>query len=165
MGLRIVLAADGAAVEYRDRIKADLEKDERVDEIIDVGVTADEDIDYPHVAVKGARIIAAGQADRGIFFCGTGIGMAIAANKVPGIRACTAHDSFSTERLIKSNNAQVICFGQRVVGIELVRQLVGQWLGYEFDPESASARKVAAISSYEGDLGEKDLAGLPACGA
>lgn len=94
-------------------------------------------------------MIADGNADRGVFFCGTGIGMAIVANKVPGVRACTAHDSFSAERLVKSNNAQVITIGQRVVGIELARKIVGEWVGYKFDPQSNSARKVDAISAYE----------------
>ena len=75
--------------------------------------------------------------------------MAISANKVPGIRACTAHDSYSVERLVLSNNAQVLCLGQRVIGLELARKLVKEWLGYEFDEKSASAEKVAAISSYE----------------
>ena len=75
--------------------------------------------------------------------------MAISANKVPGIRAVTAHDSFSVERAILSNDAQVLCFGQRVIGIELARRLVREWLGYRFDPASASAAKVATICEYE----------------
>jgi ribose 5-phosphate isomerase B len=75
--------------------------------------------------------------------------VAISANKVPGIRAVTAHDSFSVERAVLSNNAQVLCFGQRVIGIELARRLAAEWLGYESDPESASADKVAAICDYE----------------
>ena len=70
-------------------------------------------------------------------------------NKVPGVRAVTAHDSFSVERAVLSNNAQVLCFGQRVVGIELARRLAAEWLGYQFDPASASAAKVAAICGYE----------------
>lgn len=149
MGFRIVMAADSAGVEYKDMLKADLEADPRVDEVIDVGVMVGEDIDYPHVAVKGARVIADGDADRGLFVCGTGMGVAIAANKVPGIRASVAHDSFSVERLVLSNNAQVLTFGQRVIGKELARRLAKEWLGYTFDPESHSAPKVAAIDSYD----------------
>lgn len=64
-------------------------------------------------------------------------------------QASTAHDSFSVERLVKSNDAQVLCLGQRVIGIELARKLVSEWLGHEFDPSSASAAKVAAIGEYE----------------
>ena len=94
-------------------------------------------------------MIANGQADRALLVCGTGLGVAISANKVPGIRAVTAHDSFSVERSVLSNDAQVLCFGQRVVGIELARRLAKEWLGYVFDPESSSASKVAAIGEYE----------------
>lgn len=150
MGLRIVMAADSAGVDYKDAIKADLENDERVDSVIDVGVQSGEDVDYPAIAIRGARKIARGEADRGIFVCGTGMGMAIAANKVAGVRASVAHDSYSVERLIKSNDAQILTIGERVVGLELARKLVEEWLGYAFDPQSNSARKVRAIESYEG---------------
>jgi len=81
--------------------------------------------------------------------CGTGLGVAISANKVPGVRAVTAHDSFSVERAVLSNDAQVLCFGQRVIGIELARRLAAEWLEDRFDPASASADKVAAICGYE----------------
>lgn len=76
-------------------------------------------------------------------------GVAIAANKVTGVRAVTAHDSFSVERSVLSNNAQVLCMGQRVVGIELARRLVKEWLGYEFDSSSLSVPKVDLIAQYE----------------
>ena len=73
----------------------------------------------------------------------------IAANKVRGVRAVTAHDSFSVERSVLSNDAQVLCMGERVVGLELARRLAREWLGYEFDPASASAAKVEAINKLE----------------
>jgi ribose 5-phosphate isomerase B len=149
MGLRIVVAADSAGVEYKEALKKDLEADPRVEEVIDVGIQAGQDVDYPHVAVAGARLIAEGKADRGLFVCGTGMGVAMSANKVRGIRASVAHDSFSVERLVLSNNAQVLTFGQRVIGLELARRLAREWLGYTFDPSSASAPKVAAIDSYD----------------
>ena len=148
-GLRIAIGCDDAGVTYRDTIKADLEADPRVASVIDVGVLPDEHTAYPHVAVSAARLVADGRADRALLVCGTGLGVAISANKVPGIRAVTAHDSFSVERAVLSNNAQVLCMGQRVVGIELARRLAKEWLGYEFDPGSASAAKVAAIDGYE----------------
>lgn len=147
--LRIVVGCDDAGLQYKDILKADLEADARVVTVVDVGVSADENTAYPHVAVEAARLIASGEADRALLVCGTGLGVAISANKVPGIRAVTAHDSFSVERSVLSNDAQVLCFGQRVVGIELARRLAREWLGYTFDPESASAEKVAAIHSYE----------------
>lgn len=76
-------------------------------------------------------------------------GVAISANKVPSVRAVTAHDSFSVERAVLSNDAQVLCMGQRVIGIELARRLAKEWLGYVFDPSSKSAEKVQAICQYE----------------
>jgi ribose 5-phosphate isomerase B len=148
-GLRLVVGCDDAGLTYKDVLKADLEKDDRVASVVDVGVSADENTAYPHVAVAAAQMISEGKADRALLVCGTGLGVAISANKVAGIRAVTAHDSFSVERSVLSNDAQVLCFGQRVVGIELARRLAREWLGYAFDPESASASKVAAIGEYE----------------
>ena len=149
-GLRIAVGGDDAGFSYKDTIKADLEKDPRVAKVIDVGVIHNEDkTAYPHVAVDASKLILSGEADRALLICGTGLGVAISANKVPGIRAVTAHDSFSVERAVMSNNAQVLCMGQRVVGIELARRLAKEWVGYTFDPESASAEKVQVISDYE----------------
>ena len=150
---RVVLAADEAGVSYKDAIKADLLKDPRVKEVIDVGVEGDEGTAYPHVAVAAARKIAAGDADRGILVCGTGMGVAISANKVPGIRASVAHDSFSVERLVLSNDAQVLTLGERVIGKELARRLAKEFLGYVFDPTSHSKEKVDAITAYETGAG------------
>jgi ribose 5-phosphate isomerase B len=146
---RIVVGSDDAGVQYKDVIAADLRADERVGEVVDVGVSLDEDTHYPHVAIAAAKLIAEGKADRALLVCGTGLGVAISANKIPGIRAVTAHDSYSVERAVLSNDAQVLCFGQRVVGIELARRLAKEWLDYRFDSSSPSAEKVAAISEYE----------------
>ncbi|GAA3700922.1 ribose-5-phosphate isomerase [Gordonia hankookensis] len=148
--LRIVVGSDDAGYEYKEALKADLEADDRVGEVADVGVGSDDHTDYPHVAVAAARMVADGKADRALLVCGTGLGVAISANKVPGIRAVTAHDSYSVERSVLSNNAQVLCFGERVVGLELARRLAREWLGYEFDATSASAAKVDALRGYEG---------------
>ena len=146
---RIVIGSDDAGFQYKEILKADLESDSRVAEVIDVGVDASGHTAYPTVAIEAAERVAAGEADRALVLCGTGMGVAMAANKVPGIRASVAHDSFSVERLVLSNNAQVLTMGQRVTGIELARRLVREWLGYEFDESSASAEKVAVMSKYE----------------
>ena len=92
VGFRIVVAADSAGVDYKEILKKDLEADPRVDEVIDAGLAPGEDVDYPHVAVNAARMIADGKADRGLFVCGTGMGVAMAANKVPGVGRPHAHD-------------------------------------------------------------------------
>ena len=147
--LRVVIGSDDAGLRYKTVLAADLEADERVGEVVDIGVGEDEDTHYPHVAVAAARLIADGKADRALLVCGTGLGVAISANKVPGVRAVTAHDSYSVERAVLSNDAQVLCFGERVIGLEVARRLAREWLGYTFDPSSASAAKVAAIGQLE----------------
>ena len=155
--LRIAIGSDEAGVSYKAAITKDLESNPRVAGVTDVGVPSSSDkTAYPHIAVAAARLVAEGKADRAILICGTGLGVAIAANKVPGIRAVTAHDSFSVERAILSNDAQVLCMGERVIGLELARRLAKEWLGYKFDTSSASAAKVAAITEHE----QKNYAGL-----
>ncbi len=146
---RIVIGSDDAGFQYKEALKADLLADPRVASVVDVGVDADGHTAYPRVAIAAAEKVRAGEADRALLVCGTGIGVAIAANKVPGIRATVAHDSFSVERSVLSNDAQVLTFGQRVIGLELARRLAREWLGYVFDPSSASAEKVAVIGDYE----------------
>jgi ribose 5-phosphate isomerase B len=148
-GWRIVIGNDEAGVEYKNALKALLAADQRLASVEDIGVAAHDSTAYPHVAVAAARKVAAGEADRALLICGTGLGVAISANKVPGIRAVTAHDSYSVERSVLSNNAQVLAMGQRMIGLELAKRLVTEWLGYRFDTNSSSARKVDAIGSYE----------------
>ena len=155
--LRIAIGCDDAGVSYKNAIIADLKASDLVADITDVGVPQNSDkTAYPHIAVDAAKLVADGKADRAILICGTGLGVAISANKVPGIRAVTAHDSFSVERAVLSNDAQVLCMGERVVGIELARRLVKEWLTYRFDRGSASAKKVEAIMEHE----RKNYAGL-----
>jgi ribose 5-phosphate isomerase B len=146
---RIAVGCDDAGFSYKEAARALLEADPRVSEVVDLGVDANSHTPYPHIAIGVAEMVAAGSADRGLLICGTGIGMAIAANKVAGIRAACGHDSFSVERSVLSNNAQVLTMGERVIGRELALRLVSEWLGYQFDETSASAEKVDAITAYE----------------
>jgi ribose 5-phosphate isomerase B len=147
--LRIVVGSDDAGFTYKEALKADLAASDLVESVQDVGVDADGDTAYPLVAIAAAELVAAGKADRALLVCGTGLGVAISANKVPGIRAVTAHDSYSVERAVLSNDAQVLTFGQRVIGLELARRLAREWLTYRFDTTSASAAKVDVLSDYE----------------
>ncbi|MFG2538555.1 ribose-5-phosphate isomerase [Streptomyces sp. NPDC048511] len=147
--LRVVVGSDDAGHAYKEALKQDLEASGLVAAVTDVGVDADGHTAYPKVAIAAAEMVARGEADRALLVCGTGLGVAIAANKVKGIRAVTAHDSFSVERAVLSNNAQVLTFGQRVVGLELARRLAAEWLTYRFDEASASAAKVALMDDYE----------------
>ncbi|KAI4276160.1 MAG: hypothetical protein L6R38_005728 [Xanthoria sp. 2 TBL-2021] len=164
--LRIAIGCDEAGHTYKETLKADLESSSLVASVIDVGVNENTDkTAYPHLAVAACQKVLDGEADRALLVCGTGLGVAISANKVPGIRAVTAHDSFSVERAIMSNDAQVLCMGQRVVGVELARRLAKEWLGYRFDPQSGSADKVNAIKQYEKDLYAKEHGSTAIMGA
>lgn len=147
--LRVVIGCDDAGFEYKTILLRDLTGSDRVASVVDVGVDSDGHTPYPTVAIAAAELVASGQADRALLICGTGLGVAISANKVAGIRAVTAHDSYSVERAVLSNNAQVLTLGQRVVGVELARRLVREWLEYRFDAASPSAAKVAVIERYE----------------
>jgi ribose 5-phosphate isomerase B len=147
---RIVIGNDEAGFSYKETLREQLEADPRVLSVQDVGVDRHGDTAYPYVAIEVAQIVARGEADRGLLICGTGIGMAITANKVNGVRAAVGHDSYSVERSVLSNNAQVLALGERVIGRELAKKLVSEWLEYHFDESSSSAAKVQAISDYEG---------------
>jgi ribose 5-phosphate isomerase B len=144
--MKILIGCDDAALE----LKATLVKylAERGHEAIDVGVEPGEAVDYPEIAKRLALQITEGRTERGILLCGTGIGMAIAANKVPGIRAACCHDMYSAERARKSNDAQIITMGARVIGPELAKSLLGVWLESEFSG-GGSTRKVEQISAIE----------------
>lgn len=149
-GLRIVVGSDDAGFEYKEVLRRDFEASDLVASVEDVGVDASGHTPYPLVAIAAAEMVAVGRADRALLVCGTGLGVAISANKVAGIRAVTAHDSYSVERAVLSNNAQVLAFGQRVVGVELARRLAREWLTYRFDDSSHSADKLRLIEEYEG---------------
>ncbi len=107
-----------------------------------------EDVIYANVAIAVAEAVATGKYDRGILICGTGIGMSIAANKVPGAYAATCHDPYSTERSIKSNNANIMTLGAFVIGHELAKTLVTTWLAAEYVPGTSSEPKVQRIIDY-----------------
>lgn len=104
---------------------------------------------YAGLAERVGRAVLDGRADRAILCCGTGIGVCISANKIPGIRAALTHDTYSAERAAKSNNAQIITMGARVIGPELAKSIVDKWLDSEFDPAGASAGNVRAIDQLD----------------
>jgi ribose 5-phosphate isomerase B len=111
---------------------------------------------YANVAIKVAEQVAAGVHDRGILICGTGIGMCIAANKVPGAYAALCADAYSTERSIKSNNANIMTLGSQVTGSELAKSLVKIWMASEYVPGGRSEPKIQRIYDYAKDESQKD---------
>ncbi|KFB09321.1 RpiB/LacA/LacB family sugar-phosphate isomerase [Nitratireductor basaltis] len=104
---------------------------------------------YAELADRVCQGILEGNYDRAILCCGTGIGVCLSANKVPGIRAAQTHDTYSAERAALSNNAQIITMGSRVVGLELAKSIADHWLAQEFDPQGRSAANVQAIDALD----------------
>jgi len=145
--MKIVIGADHNGLKLKNTLKGYLQ--ERGAEVTDAGVYTEEPVDYPDIAGKVAEAVAAGTYDRGILICGTGIGMSIVANKVPGIRAAQCTDPYSAERAIKSNDAQIITFGALVTGEAVAKKLVDIWLDSEFDPSCPSGRKVEKIKELD----------------
>ncbi|MSO26073.1 MAG: RpiB/LacA/LacB family sugar-phosphate isomerase [Candidatus Nanopelagicaceae bacterium] len=148
--MRIAVGSDFIGLELKTALVAALKPNPQVESLEDIGVLTQEDKrDYPDIGFALATKIAEGKADRGLLVCGTGIGMAISANKVQGIRAATTHDPYSLERAILSNNCQVICMGARVITVELAKLLIAQWLEYSFDSAGPSSAKVAKIDKFD----------------
>ena len=142
--MKIVLGADSAGKPLLDVIAAHLKTKPGI-EATDVSQPGF----YAEVADRAASAILAGDYDRGLLFCGTGLGVCIAANKVPGVRAALTHDAYSAERAAKSNNAQIITMGARVIGPELAKTIVDVFLASVFDPKGPSAGNVEAIDRLD----------------
>lgn len=148
--MKLVIGCDEAAYSLKEVIRSHL--GDSGHDVTDFGVlSADETVLYPDVAMRVARAVADGQFERGILLCGTGIGVCITANKVPGIRAALCHDVYSAERAAKSNDAQIITMGGRVIGPEHAKSIVDAYLASTFD-SGRSGPKVARISEYEAEL-------------
>ncbi|WP_434640038.1 ribose 5-phosphate isomerase B [Thermoanaerobacterium thermosaccharolyticum] len=126
----IAIGSDHGGYELKKAIKKHL--DEKGIEYKDFGTFSEESVDYPDYALKVAEAVASGQFEKGILLCGTGVGISIAANKVPGIRAANVSDAFSARYSKEHNNANVLCMGGRVVGPGLAAILVDEWLNAEF---------------------------------
>ena len=140
----IAIGADDAGAPLKERLTDYLQR--RGFEVRDFG--NGDGLDYPDVAAEVAQAVARGDHDRALLVCGTGLGMAIAANKVPGVRAATAHDPYSAERARKSNNAQVLTMGARVIAPEAAEKVLDHWLTAEFEP-GPSSPKVAKLEALD----------------
>lgn len=148
--MKIVIGCDNAAVRLKDIIVKLL--NEKGIELEDVGCfSSDDPTVYPLIAKKVCdQIIANNFEKRGILICGTGLGMCMCANKFKGIRAAVCHDIFSTRRSILSNNGNVLCMGERVIGTELAKALVSEWITLRF-VDGPSTPKVQAICQLEAE--------------
>jgi len=144
--MNLAIGSDDAGFALKETLKAHLSAAGHT--VTDFGVAADETTIYPDIAFRVAEAVARGEHERAVLICGTGIGVCISANKVKGVRAANAHDTYSAERAQKSNNAQIICLGARVVGHELAKSLVTAFLNSHFE-NGRSTEKVERIEQYE----------------
>ncbi len=144
--MRIVIGAPGNGAVLKDELKSFLEADTRVSDVIDLSTA---DISYPAVSFGAAEAIRDGKADRGILICGTGVGTAIAASKVAGVRAATAHDLVTARGAVENYDAQILCMGQNVIAPAAAKALVDLWLDLRHDPASAYGQKLEEIAAYE----------------
>ncbi|MDC5805772.1 ribose 5-phosphate isomerase B [Vibrio europaeus] len=142
----IAIGCDDAAVELKECLKSHLAS--KGIEYVDYGIDPDNAALYPDIAKTVSVAVSEGKHQRGIILCGTGIGVSIVANKVPGIRAALCHDTFSAERARKSNDAQIITMGARVIGQELAKSILDTWLDSEFT-DGPSTPKVNRIKEIE----------------
>ena len=149
MAKPIALAADHGGFELKEAVKAHLE--ELGLEYIDYGTHSTASVDYPDMALPACDAVVKGECSKALLFCGTGVGISMAANKIKGIRACCCSDSFSAEYTRRHNDANVLCFGARVVGSELAKMIVDEWINAEFEG-GRHQRRVDMIMAIE----EKD---------
>ena len=128
--MKLAIGNDHTAVEMKNEIKAHLES--KGIEVINVGTDAHESFNYPISGYKVAKLVASGEVDGGVLICGTGVGISLAANKVKGIRACVCSEPYSARLSKQHNNTNIIAFGARVVGIEMAKMIIDEWLNAEF---------------------------------
>ena len=129
--MKIVLANDHSAVDMKKEILAHLE--EKGYQVIDIGTNSPESCDYPVFGERAGKMVASGEADLGILICGTGVGISLAANKVKGGRACACSEPYSAKLSRMHNDTNILAFGARVVGTELAKMIVDEWLAAEFE--------------------------------
>ena len=144
--MRLIIAAPANGTELKNALKARLQNDPRVGSLKDLSDPAQS---YPQLSFAAAREIAQNHADRAILICGTGIGTAIAANKVKGVRAATAHDLLSVRGAVENYNAQIWCLGQNIIAAPAACALADIWLDLRHDTSSGYAPKVGEIEAFE----------------
>jgi ribose 5-phosphate isomerase B len=145
--MRIVLGADHAGFGLKQIIAADLRGQGH--QIIDKGTDSDAPVDYPDFAEAVGKALLNGEAERGVLICGSGVGASVAANKVPGIRAGLCHDTYSVHQGVEHDDMNVLVLGARVIGVELARELINNFLAAKYTDEERHHRRVAKIKALE----------------
>lgn len=152
--MRVVIGADHAGFALKEELAAWLRKHEY--DLLDVGAhTYDANDDYPDSALAVARAIQAGDAERGLIICGSGVGASIAANKVRGVRAAMCHDTYSAHQGVEHDDMNVLCLGARIIGGALALELVYAFLDARFSGEERHKRRLAKVLAAEQDQEER----------
>jgi RpiB/LacA/LacB family sugar-phosphate isomerase len=145
--MRIVVGADHAGFELKQTIAADLRRGGY--EVIDKGTDSTAPVDYPDFAEAVCKAVIDGRAERGVLVCGSGVGASVAANKIAGIRAGLCHDTYSARQGVEHDDMNVLVLGARVIGVELARELVSNFLAAKFTSEERHRRRVEKIKALE----------------
>lgn len=144
--MKLAIGNDHVAIEMKNEIKAYLEN--KGIEVLDVGTNSPERFNYPISGYKVGKLVANGAVDGGVLICGTGVGISLAANKVQGVRACVCSEPYTAKLSKQHNNANIIAFGARVVGIETAKMIVDEWLAAEFEG-GRHQRRIDLITAIE----------------
>jgi len=150
--MRIVVGADHAGFELKQILAAYLR--DRGHEVIDKGTDSTDAVDYPDFAEAVGKALLDGEAERAVLICGSGVGASVAANKIPGIRAAVCHDSYSARQGVEHDDMNVLVLGARIVGVELARELVNNFLAAKFSAEERHRRRVEKIRALERRYGK-----------
>lgn len=148
--MKVAIGADHGGFELKQEIGALLRSDGH--EVLDLGALKYDALDdYPDFALAVARAVAAGEAERGIVVCGSGVGATVAANKIRGVRAGLCHDTYSAHQGVEHDDMNVLCLGARVIGIEVAREIVRSYVGAAFSGEERHQRRLDKVLSAEKD--------------
>ena len=145
--MRIVVGADHRGYTLKETVADELRLSGH--QVLDVGTNSKEPVDYPDYALATGRAILSGKAERGILVCSSGVGAAIAANKLPGIRAGLCHDTYSAHQGVEHNDMNMLCLGSRVIGPELALELVRTFLEARFNGEERHRRRLVKVQELE----------------
>jgi RpiB/LacA/LacB family sugar-phosphate isomerase len=150
--MRIAVGADHAGFDLKQILVTYLRH--RSHEVIDAGTNNDDPVDYPDYAEAVSKVLLDGRAERGLLICGSGVGASVSANKIPSIRAAVCHDTYSARQGVEHDDMNVLVLGARVIGIELARELVDNFLGAKFTGEERHLRRLEKIKALEKRYGK-----------
>jgi len=145
--VRVAAGADHAGYRYKEALAEQLR--EAGHEVLDMGTEDESPVDFPDFAAAVARALMAGEADRGLLVCGSAVGVSIAANKFPGVRAGVCHDTYSAHQGVEHDDMNVLCLGERVIGIELAREVLKAFMAARFDGAERHRRRLSKVEAIE----------------